>query len=418
MTWKNWSVALLAVCAISGLLQADVPPKPKDDKKPDNKEAKPEVNLADRTKASLQWLADHQNVEGCWSAAKFGDDSRRKNAKRTSNLEFVKPGEKGGDGGWAGSVEVGLTGLALLAFLGNGCDHREGEHREVIRRGLLYLRKVQSNDGCFGPKDDDQFVYSHAIACKAMSECFGLSGDEALKSTAERAVKFILDAQNPGAGWRYGVKYGESDTSFTGWAVLALKTAKMAGIVFEDKAAFDGASAWLDKMTVEEKGSYYTGYNQPGGGQARLRDAQSYETNYTMEAINICARLFMGRKEWDLKNKVLVSQGKLLTSILPKWEKNKIDYIYWYWGTLASYQLGGDTWTKWAAAIKPALVDNQRGWRKEDKDTTAETLDEHGSWDAVDAWAAAGGRVYGTAVNCLILQVIAQYERINARKPK
>ncbi|CAG0989572.1 hypothetical protein PLCT2_02393 [Planctomycetaceae bacterium] len=410
---SNLAVLTAALCA--GALLADIPPpKPKD-----AKDEKPkEVVLADRISASLKWLADHQNMEGYWSGSGFGADTARKAAKRSGNLEFVNPAKENGDAGWSESVDIGLTSLSLLSFTGAGFDHTEGDHKATMRRGIMYLRKVQSNDGCFGPKDEDSFVYNHAIATMALCECYGLSSDEALKATCERAVKFILDAQNPGKGWRYGVKPGESDTSFTGWAVMALKSAKVVGLELDDKAAFDGATAWLDSVTTEEKGVYSTGYNSPGSGNARLRAAQNYETNPTMDAINICARMFMGRKGWDANNKVLKFQAGLLTKNLPKWEHTKIDYIYWYWGTLAAYQFGGDTWVKWAGAIKPVLTDNQRGWRKEDKDATTETLDEHGSWDAVDAWAAAGGRVYGTAVNCLMLQVVSRYERMNPKKPK
>lgn len=409
-------LSLGALALLGGPVVADKAPQPpKADPPAKEKES---VKLADRTTAALQWLADHQNADGYWSSENFGADSKRAKAKRSGNLEFVNAGKENGDAGWSQTVDVGLTGLALLAFVGGGFDHTEGEHKDALRRALMYLRKVQSNDGCFGPKDEDAFVYCHAIACMAITEAYGMSGDKALSGTVERGVKFILDAQNPGAGWRYGVKYGESDTSFTGWAVMALKTAKLAGIEFEEKAAFDGASAWLDKMTVDEKGVYRTGYNQPGGGNARLRSAANYDTNPTMDAINICARLFMGRKEWDTKNKVIVAQCKLLAAATPSWEMLKIDYIYWFWGSLAAYQVGGETWSKWCDALKPALVNNQRGWRKEDKDTTAQTLDEHGSWDAVDAWAAAGGRVYGTAINCMLLHTIARYERMNPKKPK
>ncbi|MCC6151378.1 MAG: terpene cyclase/mutase family protein [Planctomycetes bacterium] len=411
------TLALVTAALCTGTVLADVPPpKPKDAK--DAKEDKSkEVVLLDRIQASLKWLGDHQNFEGYWSGAGFGADTTRKTAKRSGNLEFVNPAKENGDAGWSESVDIGLTGLSLLSFTGAGHDHTEGDYKANLRRGIMYLRKVQSNDGCFGPKDEDSFVYNHAIATMALCEDYALSADGALKSTCERAVQFILDAQNPGKGWRYGVKTGENDTSFTGWAVMALKSAKMAGLELDDKAAFDGASSWLDSVTVEEKkGEYCTGYNSPGSGNARLRAAQNYETNPTMDAINICARLFMGRTGWDTNSKVLKFQAGLLTKNLPKWEHAKIDYIYWYWGTLAAYQYGGDTWIKWAAAIKPALTDNQRGWRKEDKDATAETLDEHGSWDAVDAWAAAGGRVYGTAVNCLMLEILQRYERLAPKK--
>ena len=68
--------------------------------------------------------------------------------------------------------------------------------------------------------------------------------------------------------------------------------------------------------------------------------------------------------------------------------------------------------------MSKTLFDNQRGWRPEDKGSTKETLDEHGSWDSVDAWGNAGGRVYATAINCLTIEVWSRYKRMNEGKKK
>ncbi|MBK9976081.1 MAG: hypothetical protein IPP14_15010 [Planctomycetes bacterium] len=45
--------------------------------------------------------------------------------------------------------------------------------------------------------------------------------------------------------------------------------------------------------------------------------------------------------------------------------------------------------------------------------TTKDSLDEHGSWDSVDAWGSAGGRVYSTAINCLTLEVYYRYQKLH-----
>lgn len=391
-------------------------PKPKDPApQPEPKaEPKPAESKVDRVGAGLNWLRDHQNFEGYWSSARFQEDSIRKDAKRSYNLEFVKPGKADGDIGWSDDVDVGLTGLGLLSFVGAGYDHKEGDYRETVRRALMYLRKVQANDGCFGAKEEDCFVYNHAIATMALCEAYGISGDEALKKTGDRAVDFILKAQNPGLAWRYGVKPGENDTSFTGWAILALKSARIAGLEFETKDAFDGAVAWLDSVTVVLKGVAKTGYNLPASDNARLRAAQSYETNPTMDAINVCTRLLMGTS--DAKDKNLVSQVKVIGKSLPSWAQKKLDYMYWFWGTMAMFQIGGDSWTKWESAICKTLQDNQRGFKSQDKETTEATLDEYGSWDAVDAWGAAGGRVYATTVNCLTLEIANRAKRLQPKE--
>ncbi|MCC6151379.1 MAG: terpene cyclase/mutase family protein [Planctomycetes bacterium] len=366
-----------------------------------------------RVRAALEWLRDHQNFDGFWSGARFSEDTTRKNARKTYNLEFVNAGKPEGDKGWDASADIGLTGLSLLAFVGAGFDHKEGDYKETCRKAIMYLRKVQTNDGCFGPKDEDSFVYSHALSAMALAEAYGLSGDAALKGTAERAVEFMLNAQNPDLGWRYGVKYGENDTSVTGWMVLALKSCKIAGLEFDSHKVYQGAAKWLDQATIPVGGYPKTGYNSPGTDNARLRSSQDYLTNPSMDAINVMTRLFMGPDGWDLNNSTLKAQAKNMIdpAFLPAWEHHKIDYYYWYYASLALYQVGADTWKKWESAMSKTLLDNQRGFRPEDKGTTKDTLDEHGSWDAVDAWHAAGGRVYSTAINCLTLQVYYRYKK-------
>lgn len=371
----------------------------------------------DQIEAALQWLADHQNIEGYWSASHFGEDSRRTKARRTYNLEFVKPGDKEGDKGWGPSVDVGLTGLSLLAFTASGFDHRTGKYTEVCRRGVLYLRRVQSSDGCYGGKEDHEYVYNHAIATMAMCELYAMSQDVLLRTSAENAVRFILSAQNPGMGWRYGVRTGDNDSSVTGWMVLALKTARDAGITFDIEPAYEGASKWLDAVTAEYKGYPRTGYNTPAGPCSRLRVAGSvYDENASMDAINMMTRLFMGSSGWSSNHRVIQAQASVCADDPPVWKHNKLDFYYWYYASLAMYQVGGSKWERWARPMMKTLMDNQRGFRAEDKGSTAEGLDEHGSWDAVDAWSSSGGRVYATAINCLTLQVWFRYERMRSDK--
>ncbi len=365
---------------------------------------------------ALEWLADHQNFDGFWSGTNFSEDTKRVNARKTYNLEFVKAGDPSGDKGWSGSTDIGLTGLSLLAFAGAGHDHKDGKYKDVCRRALMYLRKVQSNDGCFGPKDDDSFVYNHAICTMAMAEIYSMSGDPGLKSFTLRAADFILAAQNEGSGWRYGVKAQENDTSVTGWMVLALKSCKFAGVEFESSKVYGNAAVWLDQVTVESNGYPKTGYNMPGSDNARMRSAQNYVSNPSMDAINIMTRMFTGDSKWDANNRVIKSQAAECARNVPVWEHEKIDYYYWYYASLALYQVDGPHWKTWESAMVKTLFANQRGWRPEDKGTTAQTLDEHGSWDAVDAWSGAGGRVYATAINCLTIEVWTRYKRMHEKK--
>ncbi|MCK6439332.1 MAG: hypothetical protein L6Q71_03930, partial [Planctomycetes bacterium] len=192
----------------------------------------------DNVKAGLQWLADHQNDNGSWSSTNFMDVSKRlkKGAATTGIIEFERVGEAGT--GYANSVDVGLTGLALLAFVGDGYTLRKGEFRETVRRAFDYLVSVQDAEGCFGIRDSEEFMYNHAISAMAVIELYAMTSERTIKPHAQRAVDFIVNAQNPGMGWRYDVRPGINDSSVTAWMVLALKSARMAELDFPEAEVF------------------------------------------------------------------------------------------------------------------------------------------------------------------------------------
>lgn len=369
---------------------------------------------ATRMVAALEWLKDHQNREGFWSATEFTDDSVRTRAARTYNIEFRRVGEPAGDKGWEGVCDIGLTGLALLAYAGAGYDHRDGDYRAVCRKAVLFLRRHQDNDGCFGPKEDDLFVYSHAICTMALAEVYGLSGDQVLKPIVDKAVEFILLAQNPGLGWRYGVRPGVNDSSVTSWMVMALRSASLAGIEVDTQKSFDDAATWFKLVTIDVNGVPQTGYDSPGSNNARLRSAADFDSNPTMDAIYATCMTAMGKADATDKTVKALTDKCIQADMLPRWAEYRIDFYYWYYASLACHQAGGDSWTTWEKAVSKHLLDYQRGWHSKDEATgrsTAESLDEHGSWDPVGAWGQAGGRVYSTAMGALILQTSYRYQR-------
>ena len=306
--------------------------------------------------------------------------------------------------------------MATLAFLGAGYTHKDGEFKLTVKKALRYLQTIQTDDGCFGPKEDEQYVYNHAICTMAMVEAYAMTAVARLKAPSQMAVEFIAYAQNQDPdrgwlGWRYGVRTGESDGSVTGWMVLALKSARVAGLDIPQRC-WDGATQLYDDLTSnpdEEEGitgAYpRTGYITKGGPNARLREATNFLPNPSIDAINVLSRLFMGEKH---SSALLKAQSKLMTEEregnLPTIDNDdKIDYYYWYYASLAMYQMGENYWTKWEQPLINCLTGLQR---LEDKDACV-----YGSWDPIDAWGTAGGRVYATAINALTLEVYYRYER-------
>jgi hypothetical protein len=343
--------------------------------------------------SGLRWIHFHQDKpSGKWDADNF-----QKNCKGPgspcSHVNQTPP---------AAGFDVGVSGLALLAFMGYGQTHRHGKFKRTVRRGLKHLMTVQdSATGRFGNASGESWIYNHAIAATAMCEAFAVTRDNLLKQPAQKAVDYILRAQNPGYGWKYEPRDGKNDTSVTGWMVLALKAAQM-GKLNVPKSAFDGAIAWFDRVTRVSDGK--VGYMRPGDIGARLmsRPPDMFKSLPTMTAVSVLCRIFCGQKRTENK----IRQGvKLLMSNLPDYNRpknDKVNFYYWFFGTYAMFQYGGWDWASWNNAMKNALLGSQRAGR----------ICQDGSWDPVGEWGIVGGRVYSTAINVLTLEIYYRYSRM------
>ncbi|MBN2489855.1 MAG: terpene cyclase/mutase family protein [Planctomycetes bacterium] len=345
----------------------------------------------------LEWLARHQTPEeGCWDADGFQEQCQ----ERGSICE----------GRGYPLYDPGVTGLALLAFLGAGYTHQVGQYRKTLGDAIKYLRRIQDPEGCFGIQTG-HFMYSHACCTLAMAEAYGMTGSPLLRPAVEKGLGFLYKAQNPnpsGTGklaWRYTVQPGDNDTSVTGWVVMALKSARMAGFDVP-QSTLEGARVWLDQMTDPATGR--CGYVQAGVSPVRAPGREDKWPRSRSEAITAVAMLTRVFLDEDPAKSRPIQQGtKLCLERLPNWNEGdgSIDQYYWYYGTLAMFQVGGPPWQKWNRAMKAAIIDHQR------KDGC-----EKGSWDPVGPWGEDGGRVYATAILTMCLEVYYRYGKVFGAK--
>jgi hypothetical protein len=89
----------------------------------------------------------------------------------------------------------------------------------------------------------------------------------------------------------------------------------------------------------------------------------------------------------------------------PVWrpDDGSIDMYYWYYGTLAMFQVGGPAWRDWNVALEKAVIATQHGKGSGRRE---------GSWDPIGAWGDDGGRVYATAVMAMCLEVHYRYDKV------
>ncbi len=279
-----------------------------------------------------------------------------------------------------------------------------GDYKMNVRRGIRYLKGIQDPDqGVFGAKVGQHYMYNHALAALAMTEAYLLSGrDPLLESSAQLGVDFILRARNPYKAWRYeSPPNQENDTSVTGWMVMVLESAREAGLRV-DMAAFDGALAWIDEVTDPTTGR--TGYLTRGGLSAReggMEAAFPHDNTEAMTAVALLARIFMGQ---PADHPAIRSGAARLRDLPPKWDiaGGYADMYYWYYGAYVMFQLGGRDWETWNRAMKAAILPNQH------RDGACLV----GSWDPIGPWGEAGGRVYSTALMVLCLEVYYRYGKV------
>ncbi len=316
----------------------------------------------DAVERGLAWLASTQSADGHWSIKEFPGDTPPKIRDETFKADSA------------------ATGLALLAYLGAGYTHQSGKYQDVVDRGVKWLLQHQKPDGdLFADELEFVWLYSHGMASIALCEAYGMTKDAALKDPAQKALNFIVASQHPEfGGWRYRPRF-ESDTSVSGWQLMALKSGEMSGLEVP-KESYAGVNRWLDSVQSKEL-----------PGQFSYHPTQAVTP--TMTAEGLLMRQYLGAKRDDAQ---LIAGANFLQTRLPDFGQR--DSYYWYYATQVMFHMQGEHWSAWNNSLRDTLVETQ---------SKAGPLT--GSWDPAlptpEKWSNAGGRHYVTCLNLLMLEV-------------
>jgi hypothetical protein len=319
--------------------------------------------------AGLIWLAKAQEPDGSWSCKKW---------------------EGGGD------YDVGMTGFALLAFLGAGYTHaKPNRFQTTVAKGLAWLHQDQKANGSFGWKT----FYEMGIAGMAVSEAYGLTQDPKVGRMAQKALDFIVATQPDHGGFRYGgsVPKDEGDMSVTGWQIMALKSGICAELKVPEEAI--NRSRVFLKNTLRDYGSSSYIVSSKSGAPA-------------VSAIGMLCRQFLGGDGYDaeiracadylLKKEQGGGQGG---GFAPNHNTLVGDPYYTYYSVLAMFQIGGEYWLEWNKRFRDPLVKLQIQQQFDGQGRFV-----RGSWDPKNfCWGQQGGRVFSTAMNLLSLEVYYRF---------
>lgn len=341
---------------------------------------------------SLHWLAQHQNVEGFWDADGFSSHCPAGDrCSGAATLGQVPAGDdvKIAERQRAGiQGDAGLTGLAVLAFLGAGYTHEDGLYADQLDLALRWLIRGQTADGMLGGTSNYYGqMYCHGMATIALGEAYGMTQDSKLREPLARAVQYIVEAQNEDGGWRYSKGQRTSDMSMFGWQLMALKSARTAGLAVPPET-LTRAIAFL-KSTGQGQHGGLAGYRRNLQAKPPINDRPTS----AMTAESLFCRQILGMKRTNPASTEAV--GSLLKA-LPR--RSEQDLYYWYYGTLAMFQYGSDPWRSWNDALRDTLVADQR--------TTGHAA---GSWDPHAPWGDYGGRIFSTAMSTLCLEVYYRF---------
>ncbi len=351
----------------------------------------------------LGWLARHQSPDGRWSGDRFID---------RCELYYNKACQIGAR---LGDWDVGMTGISLLAFFGAGYRPEQGRYKDTILRAQIYCAARQWADGDFGGQGDLIGGYSRPIATIALAEAYGTTQDPEYLERTRLSVEQIIRIQYPDAGWRYrlGGQF-PGDTSVTGWNAWAIATARKFGIPV-DPSGLEGALSLFQMFSspVTQDEEYY---NTDPGYFFEVGRGQTYDhfTGYNareasrppMTALGLMCYILMDRRR---SHPFCIGAANTLLKNIPEYDEraNKIKYVagaeypiyYWYYGSLAMYQMGGSFWRKWS---RPLLTDGIPNTQVKGD------VCERGSWGC-DNLDSIGGRVYSTAMGVLTLETFYRY---------
>lgn len=254
---------------------------------------------------------------------------------------------------------TGVVSLVGLAYLAMGHTPDSATYGEALRLCIEYVLSYQLDNGMLvtreGGHGETGGMYSHTIATLFLSEVSGMVDDDfqdRVDKALRKATRLILVAQEiqksdqHRGGWRYNWNSNDSDLSCSGWALMALRSAKLNGAAVPNKSIAD-AVAYIMRNGDESKGMF--GYQNPGSHYITLTGAAL-----------LCLEL-TGHHGQDITRRA----GDLILNIheqLPNQEHAAYGVYYAAQGT---FQLGGRYWKRFAPWMYDTYLPRQKddgGW--------------------------------------------------------
>ncbi len=277
-----------------------------------------------------------------------------------------------------------IPALAGMAFLAKGHLPGSEPYGTQIERAIDYvlscadMRDNAPFKGYMGNQSGGR-MYAHSIATLFLAEASGMvdaKRQEKIDKILPLAAKTILDAQNQKkskaahlGGWRYTPNAHDSDLSCSGWALMALRSARLNGAPVPPEA-IEKAVLYIKRAYRESDGTF--GYQGPNGGSAGTL------TGAAILCLELC-----GKHLDPMSLKAAKYLEKSYAKSLVRGER----YYGLYYTSQGLFQIGGPIWRGFATWMYDTFVPQQR---------------------ADGSWGGAGNQgcdAYSTAMTILSLTV-------------
>ena len=271
---------------------------------------------------------------------------------------------------------TGIPALAGMAILSKGHLPTEGPYVVTLNKCVDFVLENQRDNGLFekgnagsGP------MYAHNISTLFLSEVSGMvdpARQEKIGVALPKALQLILKAQavkkdeRHQGGWRYHPGSTDSDTSCSGWALMALRSAKLNGAAVPDDAIADAVS-YLARHQDKKEGHF--------GYMDRSDHARSL-TGMGLLCLELCGK--HGAPE-------TISAADYVMKTFRDLPGDQFEFYGNYYNAQGTFQIGGRYWNEYANWMYETYLKKQQ---------------EDGSWNSREA-----GRIYGTTMMVLAFTV-------------
>ena len=249
------------------------------------------------------------------------------------------------NGQWGETAAI--PSLVGMAYLSKGHLPGTEPYGKTVERCLDYvfsiadMREQAPYRGYMGAAGDGK-MYAHSIATLFLSEMSGMvdkARQKRIDALLPLAVKVILDAQNHPksdgsqmGGWRYTPDASDSDLSCSGWALMALRSARLNGAILPSDS-IEKAVLYIKRSQREGDGAF--SYQGSNGGYGE-----------TLSGAGILCLELCGRHLDPCSLKAAEFVRKTFRSALVG---NGAIYYALYYTSQGLFQIGGEAWKEFEA---------------------------------------------------------------------